>query len=387
MSWDSVSQAETRDPCAEVTDGDLAYIMYTSGSTGHPKGLMHTHSSGSSYALYSGNCYNVQASDRLGNHSQLHFDMSTFEYFTGPSRGATTVIVPDEATLFPVRLAELVERERLTFWYSVPLALVQMLLHGELLRRDFSPLRWVLFGGEPFPPKYLHQLMEALPQARFSNVYGPAEVNQCTFYHVPRSGIPDDRPVPLGQVWDGAEGRILDTEDRPVKPGETGELMIRSSTMMEGYWGNRELTERSLYSEEPFPGFTRRFYRTGDLVSTDENGVLHFHGRKDRQVKIRGYRVELDEVENIAGSLEAVREAAVVLVEEPDGRKELLVAALLKDGCVLTESDMKKQLAERLSSYAVPGRVCFPDVLPRTTSGKIDRRRLALEFLASGNPG
>ena len=120
------------------------------------------------------------------------------------------MIIPEETTMFPVSLGELIERERLTFWYSVPLALIQLVTHGEIERRDAGSLRWVLFGGEPFPPKYLWQLMELWPQARFSNVYGPAEVNQCTYYHVP----PSDTGVRLSRSRSGRSGRTPKGLDR-----------------------------------------------------------------------------------------------------------------------------------------------------------------------------
>ena len=185
-TWEELEGIDPAAPGVKRTEQDLAYIMYTSGSTGAPKGLMHTHHSGLSYARLSGAVYEVGPGQRLGNHSPLHFDMSTFEYLTGPNFGATTVIIPEETTMFPASLGEMIERERLTHWYSVPLALTQLLTGGGLEERDCSALRWVLFGGEPFPPKQLEELMKLWPNARFSNSYGPAEVNQCTFYHVPR---------------------------------------------------------------------------------------------------------------------------------------------------------------------------------------------------------
>ncbi len=380
LSWEEVLQADSEDPPVKVTDQDLAYIMYTSGSTGHPKGMMHTHASGASYAHYSAMTYGVGPADRLGNHSHLHFDMSTFEFLTGPSRGATTIIIPNEAMLFPTRLADLVQNEKLTFWYSVPLALIQMLALEDIGNRDWSSLRWILFGGEPFPPKYLRLLMDMLPGARFSNVYGPAEVNQCTYFHVTRESVQGDQPVPLGRVWEGAESRILNGEGQPVRPGEPGELLIRSSTMMQGYWGKPDLTEKSIHIEEPLPGFTKRFYRTGDLVSIDEKGLLAFHGRKDRQVKIRGYRIELDELENIASAFDEVQEAAVVVAEQAGGDKELVAVLLLKEGRNLDSAEARKRFADHLSAYAVPKRIYFPATLPRTSSGKIDRRQLAQEY-------
>ena len=239
IQWQEIGTADARTPRARVTEQDLAYIMYTSGSTGAPKGLMHTHGSGLSYARLSARTYDVGPDDRLGNHSPLHFDMSTFEYLTGPLCGAVGVIISEETTMFPVSVAELIERERLTFWYSVPLALVQLITSGEIDRRDARSLRWVLFGGEPFPPKYLWTLMDRWPNARFSNVYGPAETNQCTYYHVPAQDKGSTDPIPIGKVWDNAEGLIVDSDDAVVPTGTPGELLIRAPTMMMGYGDGR----------------------------------------------------------------------------------------------------------------------------------------------------
>ena len=173
IAWDKIGLAGEPPPTVPLTENDLAYLMYTSGSTGSPKGLMHTHRSGLAYVILSAEVYEVGPGCRLGNHSPLHFDMSTFEYLTGPNRGATTVIIPEEVTMFPASLGELIEHEGLTHWYSVPLALIQLVDRGCLEECHGSTLRWVLFGGEPFPPKYLRQLMDRWPQATFSNSYGP----------------------------------------------------------------------------------------------------------------------------------------------------------------------------------------------------------------------
>ena len=380
LGWDEVNAAAAHDPEVRITEHDLAYIMYTSGSTGTPKGLMHTHHSGMSYARLSAKTYGVCPDDRLGNHSPLHFDMSTFEYLTGPYCGATTVIIPEETTLFPVSLAELIERERLTFWYSVPLALIQLLNQGEIDRIDASSLRWVLFGGEPFPPKYLWRLMRAWPQARFSNSYGPAEVNQCTYYHVPREDLDSDEPIPIGEVWPGAEGLIVDQEDRSVAAGETGEFLIRAPTMMRGYWARPELNRRSFLIQELLPNYQKRFYRTGDLVRQREDGQILFLGRKDRQVKVRGYRVELDEVENVLGGLEDVAEAAAVAIRTGEGETGIIGAITIGPESSRTVSEIRQLTAERLPPYAVPRTIEVLQELPRTVSGKIDRRTLAERF-------
>ncbi len=381
IPWDEVLAAEPLVRPARVTEDDLAYIMYTSGSTGLPKGMMHTHASGSSYAKLSARTYGVRPDDRLGNHSPLHFDMSTFEYLTGPLCGATTVIIPEETAMFPVSLGALLEHERLTFWYSVPLALIQLITHGVVDRIDATSLRWVLFGGEPFLPKHLWRLMDCWPHARFSNVYGPAEVNQCTYYHVPVAEKGSTGAIPIGEVWENAEGRVVDMNDRPVEPGETGELLVRTPTMMRGYWARPDLNRTAFYEQEAYPGFIKRFYRTGDLVRQRADGNLLFVGRKDRQVKIRGCRVELDEVEHVLGSFDEVADAAAVAVGRT-GEVELIAVVLLRRAGSADAGELRRRLAERLPSYAVPARVEIRDSLPRTTSGKIDRRAIAGAYQA-----
>ena len=376
VPWETVDAAPARDPGVRLVEQDLAYIMYTSGSTGVPKGLMHTHASGLAYARLSAREYGVEPEDRLGNHSPLHFDMSTFEYLTGPLCGATTVILPEEVTMFPRSLAELIERERLTFWYSVPLALIQLLEQGGIEERDLSSLRWVLFGGEPFAPKYLARLAELWPKARFSNSYGPAEVNQCTAYHVPAGPVDVGRPIPIGPVWPGAEGLVVDGGDREVASGETGELLIRAPTRMRGYWSRPDLNRQAFFRRARFPDFEEVFYRTGDLVRDRGDGNLVFLGRKDRLIKVRGYRVELDEVEAVLGALPDVAEAAAVDVRDAGGHVAIFAAVLLREGSSVEAGELRRGAAQRLSAYAVPSRIDVRESLPRTGSGKIDRTAL-----------
>lgn len=380
VTWPQIEAFAGDDPKVKIVEQDLAYIMYTSGSTGVPKGLMHTHASGLAYARLSAREYGVRSDDRLGNHSPLHFDMSTFEYLTGPLCGATSVIISEEVTLFPQSLAALIEAERLTFWYSVPLALIQLLDQGDIAQRDCSSLRWVLFGGEPFAPKHLNRLMALWPSARFSNSYGPAEVNQCTAYHLPVGKVLEDGAVPIGRVWPGAEGLVLDEHDQEVQQGEPGELMIRAPTMMQGYWARPDLNGRAFFRQALFPGFEKVFYRTGDLVRERNDGKLEFLGRKDRMVKIRGYRVELDEVEAAIIAMPEVAEAGAVVVDSGEGELQICAAALAKDGFELDSNSLKRGIAKRLPVYAVPDAVEPLESLPRTGSGKIDRTALKKVF-------
>lgn len=380
ISWSEVDRCPDHPPVVTTIEQDLAYIMYTSGSTGVPKGLMHTHASGLAYARLSAREYGVTSDDRLGNHSPLHFDMSTFEYLTGPLCGATTIIIPEEVTLFPRSLAALIEEEKLSFWYSVPLALIQLLEQGDIAQRDCSHLRWVLFGGEPFAPKHLNRLIELWPNARFSNSYGPAEVNQCTAYHLPAGELAEDEAIPIGQVWAGAEGLVLDENDEEAESGMPGELVIRAPTMMQGYWGRPDLNQAAFYRQSLFADFDKVFYRTGDLVRQNPDGKLMFLGRKDRMVKVRGYRVELDEVEAAITALADVAEAAAVAVAKEGGELYLCAAALALEGHELNPDALRRGVAQHLPVYAVPEIIECRENLPRTGSGKIDRTALAREF-------
>jgi len=246
-SWEDLAQLPVGPPPrVRPVEQDLAYILYTSGSTGVPKGIMHTHRSGLSFAEWAAAEYQLRPEDRLSNHAPLHFDLSTFDLFAGHIAGAATVIIPEGVTKFPVSLAKLIEGERISVWYSVPFALIQLLLQARLASRELSALRWVLFAGEPFPTKHLRALMAELPQARFSNLYGPTETNVCTFYNVePLAEL--DESIPIGRPCANVEELVVDGEDRPVAAGEVGELLIRGGVVMLGYWGMAEKTAQGFY--------------------------------------------------------------------------------------------------------------------------------------------
>jgi amino acid adenylation domain-containing protein len=379
VSWEKVYGASLSAPEVLLMEADLAYVMYTSGSTGTPKGLMHTHASGLAYARLSAEQYAVTHTDRLGNHSPLHFDMSTFEYFTGPLCGATTVIIPEPVTRLPASLSRLIETERLTIWYSVTTALVQMILRGALPQRDLSSLRWINYGGEPFPPQQLRELQKLAPGAQISNVYGPAEVNQCTYYTVPPLPEDYDESIPIGAVWADSEGLLLGDDDAPVADGEIGELVVRTPTMMRGYWGRPDLNAKAFYRRKVFDHYDDVFYRTGDLMKRDADGLLRFCGRRDRQIKTRGYRVELDEVETALSLHPAVGECAVYAVPDGEGSQWVEAAVIVKrpaTEAAVTEAKLKADVATRVPAYAVPRAIRFLDDFPRTATGKIDRRAL-----------
>lgn len=361
-----------------IIEQDLAYIMYTSGSTGDPKGIMHTHHSGLSYARWAASAYSLVSSDRLTNHAPLHFDLSTFDYFAGALAAATTVIVPEEYMRLPASYASLLENEKISIFFTVPFALIQLLHRGGLDKHDLENLRWVIFGGEPFPTKHLRDLMKILTYTRFSNMYGPAETNGCTFYNVPELADDSDEPVPIGRICPNVESLVVDENDQQVSTGDIGELLIRSPTMMQGYWRRPDLNEKAFYYRNTLAEFNDVFYRTGDLVRLDKGDNFQFIGRKDRQVKVRGYRIELDEIEAAIVSQNDVEETAVYTVLDSEGSNQLEAAILMRDSAdkIPSEKDIIMYLKQRIPGYAIPANIKIRKDFPRTSSGKIDRREL-----------
>jgi amino acid adenylation domain-containing protein len=370
--WENLNDFQTNVPDIKILSSDLAYIMYTSGTTGFPKGIMHTHYSGLSYAKLSKVLYNITEADVVANHSPLHFDMSTLGYFTAPLAGATCIILGKQYSVFSASLSELIEQEKITVWYSVPSVLQQLLERGDLQNRELSSLRWVLFGGEPFPVHQLNQFLEYCPNAFFSNVYGPAEVNQCTFYN--RKGkVKKYDSVPLGLVWNDTEHLILDENGVEVKQGEVGELLIHSSTMMYGYWNNQQRTKESILEVERSSGFKKKFYKTGDLVKADDDGLLLFFGRKDRQIKTRGYRVELNEIEETMLRCNETKLVACYSYKL-NGINEIFATVVLQPGASLEELEQK--IRKSLPKYSIPKLILETQMLPRTSAGKVDYKKL-----------
>jgi amino acid adenylation domain-containing protein len=358
-------------PRVPAVDLDLAYILYTSGSTGDPKGVMLSHLNALTFVRWAVDRFEVAYTDRLSNHAPLHFDLSVFDLYAAASAGAAVVLVPSELSVFPVQIRDFIRERELTIWYSVPSILSMLTLRGGLVEGDLRRLRTILFAGEVFPTKYLRRLMELLPHVGFFNLYGPTETNVCTYFPVPR--LPEDQaePVPIGRAIDDVEVFAVDDAGEPVAPGEVGELLVRGTSVMRGYWGDPERTARAISRNEVGDDV----YRTGDLVRQDASGDYRLLGRRDHQIKSRGYRVELGDVEAALYAHPQVVACAVAAIPDPLVTNRIKAWVVVRDG--VDERDLVRFCGERIPHYMIPEEIELRESLPQTSTGKVDRQALA----------
>ncbi|MET0487631.1 MAG: amino acid adenylation domain-containing protein [Candidatus Rokuibacteriota bacterium] len=382
MPWSALGAFPAAPPPEVSVEGDLAYILYTSGSTGQPKGVMLTHRNALTFVDWCAATFAIRPEDHLSNHAPLHFDLSVFDVYNAIEAGATVSMIPEETALFPQRLTAFIEEQRITVWYSVPSALVYLVMHGDLAARDLDRLRLVLFAGEVFPMKYLRQLADLLPHTELYNLYGPTETNVCTYHRVDRFRLAGQERLPIGRACANTEVLAVGEDGRLVEHGATGELFVRGPSLTPGYWGDPDKTARALVPNSFAAHLGERLYRTGDLVTLDEHGEYLFLGRRDSQVKSRGYRIELGEIEAALYAHPAVVEAVVIAVrdEEVGSRLRAVVAVRPEEGP--TASALQAHCAGLVPRYMVPETITFQSSLPKTSTGKIDRTRLAAEMEA-----
>jgi amino acid adenylation domain-containing protein len=352
---------------------DLAYLLYTSGSTGQPKGVMLSHANAFTFLNWCECALGPWcAADRFSSHAPFHFDLSVFDLFVSCRHAATLVLIGEALGKDPARLGSFLAERRLSVWYSAPSILALLTQYGGLDRAGFPEPRLVLFAGEVFPIAPLRRLRALWPRAAFWNLYGPTETNVCMAYRIPAVIIVDRaEPFPIGAVCPPLCARVVDEQARDVAAGSVGELVIAGPGVMRGYFGRPDLTARAfLAGDDGTP-----WYRTGDLVVDDGTGCYTFHGRRDRMVKKRGYRIELGEIEATLYRHDEVDRAAVVASADDSGVSIRAFVTLKPErkGSVIA---MKRHCTVYLPHYMVPDTITFLPSLPTTSTDKVDYQRL-----------
>jgi len=369
-------------PPLDREPSDMAHILFTSGSTGVPKGVVITHAMVTAFLDWAVPYFGTRPSDRISGHPPLHFDLSTFDVYGTFAAGAELHLVPAELGMNPRGLAALIRNSELTQWFSVPSALTYLVKFRAIAPGDFPRLERLLWCGDVLPTSVLVELMDLLPHVRFTNLYGPTEATiASSYYTVPERPADEVQPVPIGEPCAGEELIVLDEELRPPHRGQTGELFIAGVGLSPGYWRDEEKTRAAFLPDPRAEASPGRVYRTGDLARQRDDGLFEFLGRTDSQIKSRGYRIELGEIEAALGAVDGLCEWAVVGVEAGGFEGTSICCAYAPgDGDGPAPAAVREALTRVLPGYMLPARWLMLDALPKNVNGKIDRRALRERF-------
>lgn len=350
---------------ARPSPDDIAFILYTSGSTGAPKGVCIRHRNLLHFVHWCLGEFDPNPGDTFANHTSFSFDISTFDLYVAIAARGRLRIWTEEQMRSPTALVREIEERRISIWYSVPSALKLMLPVLRSRHFDGSSLRYVLFAGEVFPIRELQALMRCWPDAAFYNLYGPTETNVCTYYRVQPSDLWRDTPVPIGRPLPGVQARLVREDVTEVRAGRIGELVIEGPCVTAGYWKDSGSRNRDNHQ--------RGIHATGDLAEWQGEDLV-YRGRIDHMVKVDGYRVELGEIESVLALHPAIDE--VVVVTTPQAER-ITLSACYTGVPSLSLVEMKAFCAARVPAYMVPHRLIRLERLPRNANGKIDRLQVA----------
>jgi amino acid adenylation domain-containing protein len=355
-------------PAKRCIDVDLAALIYTSGSTGNPKGVMLTHLNMVSAATSITTYLEMRESDVVVNVLPVSFDYGLYQVLMTFKVGGTLVL--EKSFAYPQATLELMAREKVTGFPIVP-TIAAILLQTDVSGHDLSSLRYLTNTAAALPTEHIQRLRRLFPQATLFSMYGLTECKRVSY--LPPDQL-DVRPDSVGRGMPNEEVYVVDDEGNRVGPQVVGELVVRGSNVMKGYWELPEETAKRL-KLGPLP--CEMVLHTGDLFYADEEGYLYFVGRKDDIIKSRGEKVSPKEVENVLHAHPAVVEAAVIGVPDPLLGQAVKALVVLKPESGVTDRDLLRHCAARLEDFMVPKQIEIRDSLPKTGNGKINKRLLA----------
>ena len=355
-----------------IIDTDPYCIINTSGSTGTPKGVVLNHRSFFDFIDWSIEKFNFTNNDMIGSLSPQVFDIYSFELCLLMTKGSTLILIPEKDAAFPIKIIELLEKEKISFLFWVPTIMVNI-ANMNLLSNIYLPnLKLIWFAGEVFPTKQFNYWKKYLPQSIFVNLYGPIEITlDCTYFIVNRE-FDDSEPLPIGIPCRNTSILILNDQNLPANKGEMGELCIRGSSLAMGYYNNPEKTSLVFVQNPLNKSFPELIYRTGDIVSYNERDEIIFKGRKDTLIKHSGYRIELGEIEHvIVNVLQIVKNCFVTYNVD---KKEII--AVYESNEEIADKIFRAKILLEIPKYMVPSKFIRMEQLPRNINGKIDRLTL-----------
>ncbi len=372
--YDDIAAAEINEAAltairADQLDIDPIYIVFTSGSTGVPKGVTACHRSVIDYIEQLCPVLKFDEHSVFGNQTPLYFDACLKEIMPTLKYGATTILIPKQLFMFPIKLVEFLNRYQINTicWVVSALTMISAFRTFEKVRPEY--LHTVAFASEVFPMKQFHIWRDTLPNARFINLYGPTETTGiCCYYEVDREFALDE-VLPIGRPFPNTQILLLDEHDQVPAPGEQGEICVRGTRLTLGYYRNPEVTARAFVQNPLNDLYPELIYRTGDIGKYNDRGELVFLSRKDFQIKHMGHRIELGEIEVIAAMHDAISICCCLF----DSEKKKIILYYVGD---LEPKNVSVYIKEKLPRYMVPNVIKQLEAMPQTPNGKIDRNLL-----------
>ena len=356
-------------------DTDLLYVLFTSGSTGVPKGVTINHRAVIDYIDWVTETFDITEKDSLGNQAPFYFDNSILDIYSTLKTGATTYIIPKTLFFFLFLLLEYLKEKKINTIFWVPSALIVVAKLKAFKNVDLSDtLRRVLFCGEVMPNKQLNVWRRFLPDVQYANLYGPTEITDaCTYYIVDRE-FSDEEPLPIGFPMPNTDILVLNEENEPVTGEEPGELCVRGTSLSMGYYKNPEKTKEAFVQNPLNQAVPELIYRTGDVVKYNERGEIIYLSRKDFQIKHMGHRIELGEIETAVSSLPEISLNCCLY----DEKRQKIVLFIEEE---LEKAYINEKISHLLPEYMLPNKVVRVEKMPINANGKIDRVKLK-EYIA-----